>query len=164
MTTQAPRQPAQTPARTLTVERALSWVLALIIWLCGVYTTWLLIVALTGAMPDVPTIAAFLSSSALLPALIVQATLTRLESKVWTGKAKLLAKVALALDIATNAGGLWQWTKNLAATPHLVALTEMISGVTGITLGYGALVTALLTLVVGLLLAYIPEALIRGEV
>jgi hypothetical protein len=138
--------------------------LALCIWACGVYTTWLLIVALMGTPPDVFTIAAFLSSSAFLPAALVQATLTRLESKCWTGKGKLLAKVALALDVLTNAGGLWQWTQNIPSAPQMVALTEMISSVTGVTFGYGALVTVLLTLIVGLLIAYIPEALMRGDV
>lgn len=150
------------PARTL--ERAFSLILALCIWTCGVYTTWLLIVALTGTLPEVLTISAFLSSPALWPALLTQATLTRLESKCWTGKGKLLAKVALALDVATNAGGLWQWTQNIPSAPQMVAITEMISSVIGLTLGYGALITVIITLLVGLLIAYIPEALMRGDV
>lgn len=75
-----------------------------VIWLLGLWTTWLFVGSLGVAQP-------------LLIALALQAALTAAQSAFWAGRRDTLALAAVGLDALINFGGLYPYLFNLPLSP-----------------------------------------------
>jgi len=120
---------------------------ASLIWLAGAYTTMLCV---AGLLPDRSP------QTVWTVALLLQFVLTIAQSDFWRGNRQWMASVAVIVDTAFNAAGLWPILRNLDQTPVWSLLLA-----TGLPWeASGALVFAI-TLGVSLFIAATPERLWR---
>ncbi len=144
-------QPAE-PAPAPTKAPALPWwvpsgnrVVAVIVWLIGVATTYLGFVTM---LPDLPW------TVALPFALACQGMLTWMERGIWRGRhITVVTMAALLIDVLLNAGGLYPYMARLGATPPARMLADAFGWGTTIS-PIGAIVIALIG---GFLIAAAPE-------
>ena len=120
---------------------------ASLIWLAGVYTTMLCV---AGLFPDRS------SQTVWGLALLVQFVLTIAQSDFWRGNRQWIASVAVIVDTAFNAAGLWPILRNLDQTPLWSLLLE-----TGLPWEASGAVIFALTVGVSVFIAATPERLWR---
>jgi hypothetical protein len=82
-----------------------------IVWVIGVWTTWLFVSALAVPEP-------------FLVALALQSALTAAQSAFWAGKRDTLALAAVGIDALINYGGLYPYLQNISATPTYTQLSS----------------------------------------
>jgi hypothetical protein len=130
-------------SRTLNLARLAS----LAVWLGACWTTWQCLMALGGVGVE-----------GWITAMIIQAAFTAVEGNVWRGRYSVLSIVVLAIDTLVNAGGLWSWIAQIDQTPAWDMLRDTLAAPE--TLGsWSKLAVALM---VGVVLAYLPEAIWRS--
>ena len=114
------------------------------------YALWFIAAFTTGRL--------FSELGAILPVavalgLMIQGIATKLESPWWSGRKNALSAGVVVLDTLVNAGGLWQWIKQLGAT----SLWQMLVDVSGLQGGMKAMPAFILALILGYILAAAPE-------
>lgn len=92
-------------------------------------------------------------------AVLIQAALTGVESQIWAGRYRPLALLALGFDVLLNMGGTWVWVRAIDSTPTWAMLVEGA----GAPDTLGGLAKLAVCGLIGLLLAYMPEAIWRGR-
>lgn len=124
-----------------------------IAWLGGVFTTYLFFHA---AMPELPLFVAAIG------ALLVQGLLTLAERPLWRwllkrpgGKFAGVAIIVTLIDTLFNAAGIYPFTSRLAQTQLGVMLAEVF----GVQAAISAQPSFLVSFLIGLLVASLPEAL-----
>lgn len=119
---------------------------AVIVWLFGVASTWLgMRVFLDGAPVWLPWVVAFLA----------QFVLTFGEKAIWRGRPSVAGLMALAIDVALNAGGLFPYALKLGETPPAQMIVAVFGGDRQIA-PRSAMIAAI---VIGFLIAAAPEDL-----
>jgi hypothetical protein len=112
--------------------------------------------ALSGQEPETLSLATFFNSDLFYVAIFIQAVLTAMESPIWQGrKVSWLTWGVLLMDTLVNAGGLWQWIKNLPETDLAAMINETLGVQVDIT------IALVIVLIIGAVLAYAPEAILR---
>lgn len=119
--------------------------IALVVWLLGVGTTYMAINVLLG--PDTPW---YIS---VLTATVVQLVLTAVEYRFFQGERNEVGVIALCFDVAFNAGGLYDPMTRIGATPVGKALSDAF----GVEPTVGKISALILAVVLGYLLARAPE-------
>lgn len=123
-------------------------IVALIIWLAGVYTTMLF---LAGLLPELDAMRHWMI------AVVIQLVLTIAQSEFWSGRRGLVATIAVVVDMAVNAGGLWPLLRNIDMTPTWRLLESAMLVPSDAS---GAVVLAV-TIGVSLFIAAAPERIWR---
>lgn len=119
---------------------------AVIVWLFGVVSTWLgLSVFLDGAPAWLPWAVA----------VIAQFVLTFGESAIWRGRPSVAGLMALAIDVALNAGGIFPYMFKLGETPPAQMVITVFGGGRQVA-PVSAMIAAI---VLGFLIAALPEDL-----
>ena len=132
-------------SRDIGVDLPINKIIAALMWLVGVGTTYAAIAVLLG---DAPWYIAVASSLAM------QAGLTAVEYKFYNGGQKNeVGLIALFIDVAFNAGGLYGPMSRIGATPTGNALSDAF----GVAPNVGKIAALVLAVVIGYLLARAPE-------
>lgn len=124
----------------LTINR----VLAVVGWLVGAAATYLGVQGMSGAPWTI----------ALTFAIVTQLLLTWAERAMWRGKPSGVAALALLLDVALNAGGVYPYIRRAGETPVGVMLADVFGGSQ-----VGPWPAIIVSVVVGFLIAAAPEEL-----
>lgn len=124
----------------LTINR----VLAVVAWLVGAATTYLGIQGMSGAPWTI----------ALAFATVTQLLLTWAERAMWRGKPSGVAALALLMDVALNAGGVYPYVRRAGDTPVGLMLSDVFGGSQ-----VGPWPAIIVACVVGFLIAAAPEEL-----
>lgn len=139
----------QPQRRTLSANK----IAAIVAWIGGVFTTWLFFHV---AIPEMPWYIAAVA------AFLIQWVLTLAERPLWRfllkragGRLAGVAIVVTLLDGLLNAAGIYPFTSRLAQT----GLGAMLSEVFGVQATISAQPSFLIALLIGLLVASLPEAL-----
>jgi hypothetical protein len=122
------------------------------IWGVGCGTTYQAFLAL--GLPQGETI---LSAPALWWAMLFQLGFTLAEQPVFRGKGNIFGYAILALDSAINAGGIYQWVRNIDLTPTYAMLNSAVVNTSGYSVSLGPLADVVISLAVGVLIAFLPE-------
>jgi hypothetical protein len=127
--------------RTLNLARLAS----LAVWLGACWTTW-------QGLLGIGVPAGF---EGWVAAMIVQIAFTAVERNIWRGRYNVLAVLVLGIDALINAGGLWRWLARVDQTPAWLMLRDAL----GAPETLDSVSKVLIALVVGVVLAYLPEAI-----
>ena len=119
--------------------------IALVVWLLGVATTYMAIGVLLGS--DTPW------HVSMLAAVVVQIVLTAVEYRFFQGERNEVGVIALCFDVAFNAGGLYDPMTRIGATPVGKALADVFT----LQPTVGKVSALVLALILGYLLARAPE-------
>ena len=123
---------------------------AVVLWLAGAWTTYLLISRLVVDQVW------YIST---IEAIIVQGFLTTLESPVWRGRPGPVNVVAVVIDTLANAGGIFPFTERIGGTPP----AQMFIQAFHLDPNISPIVAVLFALLLGYILAAGPEAIWRWE-